>query len=431
MQKIKIVNFGPVKHVEMNVNDFMIFIGPQASGKSTISKSIYFFKSLKDDLLRYVIESIDNKFFDNPILSFSKRIRAKFLDFWGPTLHLSKLSLEYLYKENIRLVIKLNRGYVDPIFSKLFVELFNNIISEAKAYNDKIYNRNLQFMSSSDFLAAESEKRMFLNRIENHISELFGDNKELVFIPAGRSLLATVSEQIQSIHPHKLDYLMRSFADRIINAKHFFSKSLYELVTDKKKFTEEKIEFSNVYFAQKLIENILKGEYRSDSEGEKLYFEPQKYVKINYASSGQQEVIWILLLIFLLILESKQVFIVFEEPEAHLYPEAQKQVVDLISLLSSVENNQIIITTHSPYILSSLNNLLYAYSIGQKKPKETKNILDKRLWLNPDKLIAFFVSEGCVNNIIDDEFRLIKSEAIDSASDIINNTYNLLFDLDD
>jgi predicted ATP-dependent endonuclease of OLD family len=136
-------------------------------------------------------------------------------------------------------------------------------------------------------------------------------------------------------------------------------------------------------------------------------------------------------LIFLLILENKQVFIIFEEPEAHLYPEAQKEIVELISLLSGAENSQIIITTHSPYILSSLNNLLYAYRVGQKKPKQTKHIVDKRLWLNPDKLSAFFVSEGGIENIIDDEFGLIKSEAIDSASEIINNIYNLLFNLDD
>ncbi|QTA78191.1 NTP hydrolase p-loop-containing [Desulfonema limicola] len=431
MQNIKITNFGPVKHVDLDVNEFIIFIGPQASGKSTISKCIYFFKSLKDDLLKYIIESIDNKSFDNPIISFSKKIRAKFLDFWGPTFHLTNLTLEYQYKENIYLSIGLKHGYVNPVFSQSFIEYFNSIISEAESYNEKISKRDIKFMSSSDFFAAESEKRNFLNRIENLISELFGDNKDLVFIPAGRSLLATVSEQIQSIHSHKLDYLMRSFADRIINSKPFFSKSLYELVTDKKKYTQEKIEFNNVYFAQKIIEDILKGEYRFDSEGEKLFFDSQKYVKLNYASSGQQEVIWILLLIFLLILEKKQVFIVFEEPEAHLYPEAQKDIVELISLLSNVKNNQIIITTHSPYILSSLNNLLYAYNIGQKKTKETKNIVDKRLWVNPKKLNAFFVSEGCIKNIIDDEFGLIKSEAIDSASNIINNIFNLLFDLDD
>jgi predicted ATPase len=431
MQKLKMMNFGPIRHVALDVNDFMLFIGPQASGKSTISKCVYFFKSLKDDLLKYIIESADNRFFDNPAVSFSKRIRAKFLDFWGPASHLGKLSLEFQYKEDIGLVVGFNRGYAEPVFSPLFMEHFDNIISEAQVYIDKIAKQNLRLMSSADLLAAESEKRIFLNRIENLISELFGDNKEMIFIPAGRSLLATVSEQIQSVHPHKLDYLMRSFADRTINAKHFFSKSLYELVTDRKKYTQEKIEFNNVYLAQKIIEGILKGEYRCDSEGEKLYFESKKYVKINYASSGQQEVIWILLLIFLLILENKQVFIIFEEPEAHLYPEAQKEIVELISLLSGAENSQIIITTHSPYILSSLNNLLYAYRVGQKKPKQTKHIVDKRLWLNPDKLSAFFVSEGGIENIIDDEFGLIKSEAIDSASEIINNIYNLLFNLDD
>jgi predicted ATPase len=46
MPRIKIQNFGPLKNVDLEIKDLLLFIGPQASGKSTIAKLIYFFKSI-------------------------------------------------------------------------------------------------------------------------------------------------------------------------------------------------------------------------------------------------------------------------------------------------------------------------------------------------------------------------------------------------
>ena len=43
MKKIEIKNFGPVKEATIDLDkNIQIFIGPQASGKSTICKVIYF-----------------------------------------------------------------------------------------------------------------------------------------------------------------------------------------------------------------------------------------------------------------------------------------------------------------------------------------------------------------------------------------------------
>ncbi len=63
------------------------------------------------------------------------------------------------------------------------------------------------------------------------------------------------------------------------------------------------------------------------------------------------------MLIFGYILDETSVFMVFEEPEAHLYPETQSDIVELIGLLANLYHNQIIIITHSPYILPPFNNL--------------------------------------------------------------------------
>ena len=50
-QHISIRNFGPIRQAEIDVNDLTILIGEQASGKSTIAKLVYFFKSLRNDLV--------------------------------------------------------------------------------------------------------------------------------------------------------------------------------------------------------------------------------------------------------------------------------------------------------------------------------------------------------------------------------------------
>ena len=49
MQKIIIKNFGPIEYAEIEIAKIVVLIGGQASGKSTIGKLIYFFRSLKED----------------------------------------------------------------------------------------------------------------------------------------------------------------------------------------------------------------------------------------------------------------------------------------------------------------------------------------------------------------------------------------------
>ena len=42
MQKIIIKYLGPVRELEMEIKDFNLLIGEQATGKSTVAKAIYF-----------------------------------------------------------------------------------------------------------------------------------------------------------------------------------------------------------------------------------------------------------------------------------------------------------------------------------------------------------------------------------------------------
>ena len=125
---------------------------------------------------------------------------------------------------------------------------------------------------------------------------------------------------------------------------------------------------------------------------------------------------------------------VIEEPEAHLYPLAQKEMVALAALLVNRSQNHLIITTHSPYILSSFNIFLYAANIEEILNEKKSNIVDKRLRIHADKISAYMVDRNDSNfsyeSIIDEELGLIKAEAIDDASVEINETIDRLMDLE-
>lgn len=428
MQRIEIKNFGPIKELNLDIKDFSLLIGPQASGKSTIAKTIFFFKSLNDELVKYFIEAIDKNDFSKSIGTYAKSIRKKYLDYFGASTHLDGLHLKYYYTETvwISITIETNHKYITPIFSKIFSEEFNTLVKEAINFSDSIGQRNPSLLTSKDLIQLDSDKRKFVSNIKSKCNSVFQEDRELMFIPAGRSLLATLSDQLQFINPRNLDFLMRSFLDKINIVRPIFNKSLGDIIKERRLLTQYDIDYNKTKLAEDIISKILKGKYQYDKDGEKIFFDTNRYVKLNFSSSGQQESLWILLLLFIIILEKQNVFIVIEEPEAHLFPEAQKEISNLIALMSNVENSQVIITTHSPYILASINNLILANKVGSENAKVADRI-NQNLWIRSDKVYAALVANGQAKEIIDSELNIIQQEKIDSVSSTINHEFDFLF----
>ncbi len=95
-------------------------------------------------------------------------------------------------------------------------------------------------------------------------------------------------------------------------------------------------------------------------------------VTLGRSSSGQQESIRIIQDAVLQIAKGDPVFRVIEEPEAHLSPSGQHRLIEIMAVLANVPNsgNEILITTHSPYILTILNNLILAGELAEDPGKE-------------------------------------------------------------
>ena len=88
-------------------------------------------------------------------------------------------------------------------------------------------------------------------------------------------------------------------------------------------------------------------------------------------------------------------------------------------------NSRFLVTTHSPYILSSANLLIQSASvenyIGANKNEET--IIRKQLRISPQKILAYKIGENgkdTLKNIVDKISGLIESIEIDTISQEIN-----------
>ena len=116
---------------------------------------------------------------------------------------------------------------------------------------------------------------------------------------------------------------------------------------------------------------------------------------------------------------------IVEEPEQNLFPSSQRTILnELIKCTNQMIGNQLILTTHSPYILTSLNNLMYAYNVGKENYEKTDKIIPSKYWLNPNDVSIFKLIDGKSESIIDEELKQIKVEEIDEISEILSNQWH-------
>ena len=151
------------------------------------------------------------------------------------------------------------------------------------------------------------------------------------------------------------------------------------------------------------------------------------------AASGIQSVTPLLVLLEHLSrnAEQAQSFII-EEPELNLYPTAQQGLLNWLVEKCTKGENDLTVTTHSPYILSSCNLLLEAYKVAQQRPEladEIDKIVPRACWLNPDEFAAYYVADGTVKPITDERTHLIGGNELDAVSGDISDSFRRLLQL--
>ena len=437
MQKIEIKYLGPVQELEMEIKDFNLLIGEQATGKSTVAKAIYFFRIIKSTLTDYLCQVYDTALYNGNDVSegfnkvLKKELKSIFISLFGYSWDLDKrLYLKYEYASGIWIDVKLNkngkRKYISVRYSPKLAQTLKDLEKEAlELFEQKPENTTISLAYAS------KERLRNYDNFKNSVNKIFDDYKETYYIPAGRSMLTLLVNNRSLLENDNLDLITRQFMQVIDNIHRVFEDGIRNV---HKRYPDGERKFDVTKTVEMLISD-LKGDYLYNSGKEYIVVEDEEEhsekIPINFASSGQQEVLWLLNQLYILMLKKEKAFVIIEEPEAHLYPSLQSKVVEFISYFANINNSSILITTHSPYILTSVNTLYCAGKVIEKNSmylKKVYDIIDSNCEIDPQKVTALKINKDkSILNLINEELQELNTEMIDEISDSVNEKYMELY----
>jgi hypothetical protein len=308
--------------------------------------------------------------------------------------------LDFQYSDNLKKTITNAREIFSDEKNRMVLEPKSSTLSFKKALNEKL-------------------TKCFKEEISPIVMY------DQYFIPAGRSFFANIQKNIFSFlsDNRSLDPFLIEFGSFYENLKRLYK----DVIVDKpdKEFDE-------------IISQILNSNFYREKDKDFLIHNDNRKVNLSNASSGQQETLPLVIILRVLNIVNFSgggATIYIEEPEAHLFPIAQKRIVQILARTFNNHNSnfQIIVTTHSPYILSSFNNLLQAGRLTNLKPEEAfriSKVVPKEEQINPDLLCAYSLYMGKRELLEDEDSKLISQTILDSVSNEIATEFGNLLDIE-
>ena len=390
MNKLTIIDIGPVKNITIELNKLNVFIGPQSSGKSTIAKIISYCQWVEK---RYLLDGEYNYEFSEQFMEFHRIDKNYFnensyfkyesnfvsISFNGSkfkqTIKKKRENLNYKKSKNIYIPAERNFVSVIPNLGK-FKESNDNIMSFLYDWFDAKKN----YIEDNKFpILNLGVKYHYVNDEDLDILTLTDNNK---------ISLKNASSGLQSIIPLLMlvNYLTIDFY------KGKKSRSVYE---------NEKIKI----LIQKTIDDFSKKEFKKNDVD---YLLNIIGFRSNYHFSN----------------------FIIEEPEQNLFPETQRDLIYfLINRINYTKKDHILtITTHSPYILYALNNCILGHQVKDVLPSDVKDtLLSKNSWIDPKLVSIWEIKNGKIKSIKNDTTGTLSKHYFNkNMNEIMDEYYEML-----
>jgi predicted ATP-binding protein involved in virulence len=429
-EKLIVKNFAGIKDLEIEVKRINILIGPQASGKSVCAKLIFYFKNFAWEILS-VVENEQTK--RNLDANYSKKFELYFpSDSWGKQHFSIRYEISNFFIEVSRKQDTPNK--ISLTYSDLFAKELKNLRNFLKKEKERVKKSQEEDVYGFASLRLHWVEQQIKEYLVNSLTKNIGQEAafDQLFIPAGRSFFANLQSNIFSFLSgnNALDPFLREFGSMYEGMKHgLVYGSEIEETKDAKEMQEE---------INKLIEKSLCGKHIREKGKDFLEVLDGRRISIANASSGQQEILPLTMMLAALpFLTPPRIglTVYIEEPEAHLFPRAQRNIVELIATVfnSRKEQLQFFITTHSPYVLTAFNNLLQAGSLyaeeGESVHEKLAQVVPKYKSLNISDLSAYVLMDGECRSIVCSETGLIDARVIDSVSDDLAIEFDQLLNI--
>lgn len=417
---LSIENFAGLNENEIELGRMNVFIGPQASGKSVCAKLFFFFKECASGIVDEVMRGQSKV----QIQSGHRETFFKYFPpvYWGKGVFKLRYSCGELW-------IEIERKASDTATIKTsYSPQYNRLLSTARQMLDAAYKKQSVDGASRTISFTNRTFREIRDKVDQEMESPLSNIN--FFIPAGRSFFSTLRANLfrflasdNAIDPFPINFgVFYEAARRSPNSINSYNLGVND----------------NTHLADRMSK-LLCGTYKRMKAQDYILMPDNRQIAIENCSSGQQEALPLGIALIRMGGASsgtKTSTIFIEEPEAHLYPSAQREIVHLFVAamdLSSSSSGQYLITTHSPYILSALNNIMYAGKIARDFPDKRSHVttvLGEDMLIDPTDVRAYFVSDGRIKSIIDPETGLVNAALLDSVSGELAEEFDKLVDIE-
>ena len=375
-ETLRVKNFGPIEEAHLDLRKVTVLIGEQASGKSVLAKLAAAFNDI----------FLEGRYLD------------AVWDFYNMKSFVSKDS-DIRFKGRF-----FSQTMSGDVFEKQVAPEVLPIFQEYQTVKER-WDEDM----TKAVLANGERERARVNREamrvqRKHLQDICGTAK---YFPAERSLVSVLSKSIFQL------------VDNDIKIPKFLSDFMAEYEVSRETVSAFDVPFLNATYA-----------FRAGRD--KVIISQKREIDLSESATGFQTTIPLAVVIEALQQKGKHIFII-EEPELNLYPATQKKLVEYLVEKCTQSGNRLIITTHSPYILTALNNCIQARNVLREHPEraaEAAKIVRPESQIAYEDVMAYFVADGTAHSIMNDENRLIDGNALDDISNELSEAFDQLLDLE-
>ena len=402
MATIRIQNFGPIKDSGIvELTTILLIIGRQSAGKSTFMKVLSYCRWLEKKVMTSFEQVVSvythNERFKRDLMLFHRINDIYFHDDTKIEYDGDVLSIVFPGDGQNAKIIRKEGKWENRYNSKItYIPAERNLVSAVKNIDvdykakerDVLFNFILEWAEAKEKFTHQRSMRLSVTDDFRYYSE---DGKDYIQLPDGRSMTAFfASSGIQSVMP--LDVMANYIIDLV----------------------GQTVRFSKQDLLNKLMEML------DAEDGSKIDLSAFSEEKVSTMRTRMKY-------------QSAQLFV--EEPEQNLYPDAQKQLV--LNLVRSIKKAQakgeqhssLVMTTHSPYILSVINVLIAEAGAVEKRPDDAriKALVDDDTLLQLSEYSAYHIDKnGVFQNIKEADIPMFSGIELDEVSDWVNEKIDKL-----
>lgn len=371
-KRLIICNYMAINNIDIHIKPVTIFIGSTGTGKSTIIKLLCIFHSLLIP---------NSKVKNEKDLKDLEKLNQYLIDY----------SLSTYTTKNI---------YIRYEIGSLFFEI------KGKTIDTNFFDLHHEIIELQEQIK-EKPKSNIKSLLEAALAKLY----KAIYIPAERSLLSLLYSRGWSMQLDNID-----FPQYLRNSLGWFQKAMNQ---------ERKLEmpYLNARFSMQGFFGVVE-----------LLNNKQSAVKLDEASSGFQAIVPAALTMNYFCKHDKPYNHVFalEEPELNLFPNIQRHLIYHNIEVYNTYNAHLLIATHSPYVLTTLSNLIQAKNVVKQKPEykdKIAKLIPPQYWLDFEDVAAYTIADGMANPILNEEYQNIDGNELDEVSNELGEIFDKLLDL--